>query len=76
MPQKGFSAIIIVILIVILAGAVLGGIYFYTQIYQPQQYAKGVISLFDGITEGFPRTNPQVEGKISKIILIKEFMII
>ena len=70
--QSGFSTIIIVILIVLLAALVLGGIYYYTQIYHPARYAKAVISLFDGITEDFQRTNLQVEGRTTTPALAQE----
>lgn len=48
--QKGFSAILVMILMVVLAGLVLGGIYYYAEIYQPQKYAKAVVPLFDSVT--------------------------
>lgn len=60
--QKGFSTVLIVIFMVVLATAVLGGIYYYTQVYQPKQYSKGVVSLFDGISKEFQTTNLQVDG--------------
>ena len=63
--QKGFAQILIVILMVLLAALVLGGIYYYTQIYQPKQYAKGVISLFDGVSSDFQKTNLQIGGGTS-----------
>lgn len=44
--QSGFSAILVVILMVVLAALVLGGIYYYTQIYQPKQYAKEAIPIY------------------------------
>lgn len=50
--QKGFSAILVVILMVFSAGLVLGGIYYYTEVYQPAQYAKTVIPLFDNLEKG------------------------
>lgn len=49
--QSGFSTIIIVILMVILASLTLGGIYYYSQVYQPQQYSNAIISLFDKVTD-------------------------
>lgn len=49
--QSGFSAILIVVLMVVLASLVLGGIYYYSEIYQPKQYAKTIISLFDKVTD-------------------------
>lgn len=49
--QKGFSAILVVVLMVVLAGLVLGGIYYYSEIYQPQQYSNAIISLFDKVTD-------------------------
>lgn len=60
--QKGFSTIIVAISMVLLAGVVFGGIYYYTQVYRPAQYAKGVVSLFDGISKEFQTTNLQVDG--------------
>lgn len=47
--QSGFSAILVVILMVVLAALVLGGIYYYSQVYQPQSYAKNIISLYDNL---------------------------
>ena len=70
--QKGFSTVLVVVLMVALASAILGGIYYYTQIYHPQQYAKAVISLFDRITEDFQRTNLQVEGRTTTPALAQE----
>lgn len=49
--QSGFSVILVVVLMVVLAAGVLGGIYYYTQIYQPKQYANAIISLFDKVTD-------------------------
>lgn len=65
MPQKGFSAILVVILIVVLAALVLGGIYYYAEIYQPAQYTKAIVPLFENVTQRLqnPDTSPIKDDK-------------
>lgn len=58
--QKGFSAILVVIFIVVLASLVLGGIYYYSELYQPAKYAKAVIPLFENLKSQIQISQRQV----------------
>lgn len=67
--QKGFSVILVVIFIVILAALVLGGIYYFSEIYLPAQYAKEAVPIVEEVGKQVFQDSSNINQKDYKIAL-------
>lgn len=67
--QNGFSAILIVIFIVVLSALVLGGIYYFSEIYLPAQYAKEAVPIVSEVGKQVFQGSSNINQKDYKLAL-------